>query len=89
MLFSLSSLQYYSTKKKLYQHLGGPKFQPWGDLKKWGGPRNYGGNLEPWMKPWTKKRLEGGGRKISGEDLEENLINWIHERRDNRCSRLF
>ena len=31
-----------------------------------------------------KKRLEGGGRKITDEDIEEHVLNWIHARRDNR-----
>ena len=31
-----------------------------------------------------KKRLEGGGRKLTDEDIEEKVLNCIHERRDNR-----
>lgn len=31
-----------------------------------------------------KKRLEGGGRKILDSDVEEKVLNWIHERRENR-----
>ena len=30
-----------------------------------------------------KKRLEGGGRKLTDSDLEPGLLEWIHERRAN------
>ena len=30
-----------------------------------------------------RKRLEGGGRKPFDEDLEEALLQWVHERRSN------
>ena len=30
-----------------------------------------------------KKRLEGGGRKLTDNDFERELLEWIHERRAN------
>ena len=30
-----------------------------------------------------KKRLEGGGRKLTDNDLETDLLEWIHELRAN------
>ena len=30
-----------------------------------------------------RKRLEGGGRKLTDNDLETDLLEWIHERRAN------
>ena len=37
----------------------------------------------------SKKRLAGGGRKRTEKELEEKVLNWIHERRENmlRASR--
>ena len=29
------------------------------------------------------KRLPGGGRKLTDQHLEEKVLNWIHERREN------
>ena len=30
-----------------------------------------------------KKKMADGGRKLTDEDLEEKVRNWIHERREN------
>ena len=32
----------------------------------------------------VKKRLEGAGRKVTDVDVEEKLLDWIHERRENK-----
>ena len=39
---------------------------------------------EPQKDGVVKKGLEGGGRKIMDSDVEEMLLNWILERRENR-----
>ena len=31
----------------------------------------------------SKKRLPGGGRKHTDKELEEKVLNWIHEHREN------
>ena len=31
----------------------------------------------------SKTRLAGGGRKFTDKELEEKVLNWIHERREN------
>ena len=30
-------------------------------------------------------RVEGGGRKLTGNELEDEVLNWIHRRRENMC----